>query len=67
MDTPRPVHLDRTNANAGLNPSKKVRVIAKIRGFADLEAESANWVSVDKPKGDESSSVTVSFRDPWGR
>ncbi|KDO51999.1 hypothetical protein CISIN_1g035971mg, partial [Citrus sinensis] len=53
--------LDRTKADTGLNISKKARVIAKIRGFADLEAESANWVCIQKPNGEDSDSVTVSF------
>ncbi|KAJ0098844.1 hypothetical protein Patl1_20147 [Pistacia atlantica] len=51
MDTPRP---DRTKAKTGLSHGKKVRVIAKVRGFTDLEAESSNCVSVHKPNGVES-------------
>ncbi|GAY41134.1 hypothetical protein CUMW_057100 [Citrus unshiu] len=61
METPKPDKLDRTKADTGLNISKKARVIAKIRGFADLEAESANWVCIQKPNGEDSDSVTVSF------
>ncbi|KAH9647007.1 kinesin-like protein KIN-10C [Citrus sinensis] len=61
METLKPDKLDRTKADTGLNISKKARVIAKIRGFADLEAESANWVCIQKPNGEDSDSVTVSF------
>ncbi|XVE64243.1 hypothetical protein DITRI_Ditri07aG0085700 [Diplodiscus trichospermus] len=52
----------------GLNQCRKARVIAKIKGFTDLEAESAEeasrrWISVHKPKGDDPDTVTVSFGD----
>ncbi|XWS37853.1 hypothetical protein CRYUN_Cryun19dG0081100 [Craigia yunnanensis] len=52
----------------GLNQGRKARVIAKIKGFTDLEPESANeasrrWISIHKPKGDDSDTVTVSFGD----
>ncbi|XP_022734566.1 kinesin-like protein KIN-10C [Durio zibethinus] len=50
------------------NHGRKARVIAKIKGFTDQEPESANeasgkWISVHKPKGDDSEIVTVSFGD----
>ncbi|KAK2653901.1 hypothetical protein Ddye_013757 [Dipteronia dyeriana] len=41
--------------------SRSIRVVAKIRGFADLEAGPANWASLIKPRGEESDAVTVSF------
>ncbi|XP_031281089.1 kinesin-like protein KIN-10C isoform X1 [Pistacia vera] len=63
MDTPRP---DRTKAKTGLSHGKKVRVIAKVRGFTDLEAESSNCVSVHKPNGVESETVSISFGDQSG-
>ncbi|XP_022737058.1 kinesin-like protein KIN-10C [Durio zibethinus] len=52
----------------GPNQVRKARVIAKIKGFKDLEPESANaasrnWISVHKPKGDDSETVAVSFGD----
>ncbi|PON44190.1 Kinesin-like protein [Trema orientale] len=60
-------HFDRTiNTTMELNPSRKVRVVAKIRGFTDREAEFASgvsWISVNKPNGEASESVTVSFGD----
>ncbi|KAL5746355.1 hypothetical protein ACOSP7_027501 [Xanthoceras sorbifolium] len=60
--TPRRHGLDNTT-RPRLNRSKKVRVVAKIRGFTDLEAGPANWATVRKPQGDESDAVTVSFGD----
>ncbi|KAK3220685.1 hypothetical protein Dsin_014655 [Dipteronia sinensis] len=42
-------------------PSRSIRVVAKIRGFADPETGPANWASVIKPCGEESDAVTVSF------
>ncbi|KAK6262343.1 hypothetical protein QUC31_008159 [Theobroma cacao] len=52
----------------GPNQGRKARVIAKIKGFTDLKTESADeasgkWISVHKPKGDDSESVTISFGD----
>ena len=61
METLKPDKLDQTKTDTGLNISKKARVIAKIRRFTDLEAESANWVCIQKPNGEDSDSVTVSF------
>ncbi|EXC19146.1 Kinesin-like protein KIF22 [Morus notabilis] len=46
--------------------SRKVRLIAKIRGFSDREAEfptGSSWISVNKPNGDASKPVTVTFGD----
>ncbi|XP_050253263.1 kinesin-like protein KIN-10C isoform X1 [Quercus robur] len=51
---------DRTKA---FNPTRKVRVVAKIRGFADSESSTAPWISVNKPNGEISDSVTISFGD----
>ncbi|GLT35939.1 hypothetical protein SLA2020_103490 [Shorea laevis] len=51
----------------GAIQGRKVRVIAKIRrGFTDLESESGSGgtkdrISVQKPNGDESETVTISF------
>ncbi|EOY23230.1 ATP binding microtubule motor family protein, putative isoform 1 [Theobroma cacao] len=52
----------------GPNQGRKARVIAKIKGFTDLKTESTDeasgkWISVHKPKGDDSESVTISFGD----
>ncbi|XVF53585.1 hypothetical protein PTKIN_Ptkin05aG0110100 [Pterospermum kingtungense] len=52
----------------GLNQGRKARVIAKIKGFTDLEQESTDeasrkWIWVHKPKGEDSNTVTVSFGD----
>ncbi|XWS61186.1 hypothetical protein CRYUN_Cryun07bG0103900 [Craigia yunnanensis] len=56
----------------GPNQGRKARVIAKIKGFTDLEPESADeasgkWISVHKPKGDDSEIVTISFGDQSAR
>ncbi|OMO71773.1 kinesin-like protein KIF22-like protein [Corchorus olitorius] len=56
----------------GLNQGRKARVIAKIKGFTDLEPETADeasrrWISVHKPNGDDSETVTVSFGDQSAR
>lgn len=53
-----------------LNSSRKVRVVAKVRGFTDQEAEfatRASWISVNKPNGEASDTVTVSFGDQSAR
>ncbi|KAK7831428.1 kinesin-like protein kin-10c, partial [Quercus suber] len=55
---------DRTKA---FNPTRKVRVVAKIRGFADSESSTAPWISVNKPNGEISDSVTISFGDSGSR
>ncbi|GAV79307.1 Kinesin domain-containing protein/HHH_3 domain-containing protein [Cephalotus follicularis] len=53
----------------GSSQGRKVRVIAKIKGFKDLETDSLKgvdptpWIRIHKPKGDESESVTISFGD----
>ncbi|XVF12519.1 hypothetical protein REPUB_Repub08aG0125400 [Reevesia pubescens] len=52
----------------GPNQGRKARVIAKIKGFTDLEPESTieasrKWISVHKHKGDDSDTVTVFFGD----
>lgn len=64
MDTPK---LDQTKAKTGVNNSKKVRVIAKVRGFTDLEAETSSCVSVHKPNGVESETVSICYGDQSGR
>ncbi|KAM4069014.1 hypothetical protein ACB094_12G057000 [Castanea mollissima] len=55
---------DRTKA---VNATRKVRVVAKIRGFADSESSTAPWISVNKPNGEISDSVTISFGDSGSR
>ncbi|XP_061997251.1 kinesin-like protein KIN-10C isoform X1 [Rosa rugosa] len=48
------------------NTSRKVRLVAKIGGVADPAAEvsgGVSWISVNKPAGEASDSVTLSFRD----
>lgn len=58
--------LDCTNYTMGLNPSRKVRVVVKIRGFTDLEADfpsGVSWISTKKPKGEASETVSLSFGD----
>ncbi|XP_030925959.1 kinesin-like protein KIN-10C isoform X2 [Quercus lobata] len=55
---------DRTKA---FNPTRMVRVVAKIRGFADSESSTALWISVNKPNGEISDSVTISFGDSGSR
>ncbi|XP_062120390.1 kinesin-like protein KIN-10C isoform X2 [Humulus lupulus] len=50
----------------GFNPSKKVRVVAKLRGLTDQEAELSSgisWISVKKPNGEASDTVTIYFGD----
>ncbi|GMY39579.1 kinesin-like protein KIN-10C isoform X2 [Fagus crenata] len=47
--------------------TRKVRVVAKIRGFTDSDSSTTPWISVNKPNGEASESVTVSFRDQSGR
>ncbi|KAK9291431.1 hypothetical protein L1049_019378 [Liquidambar formosana] len=62
-------HPDRTKPNTGLNPPRKVRVVAKIRAFTDVEFGPFKgvcrtpWISVHKPKGELSESVAISFGD----
>ncbi|KAH7855689.1 hypothetical protein Vadar_027699 [Vaccinium darrowii] len=60
---------DRVKPSSCSNPSRKVRIVAKIRGFTDQETESFNgdsapWISVRKPNEDGSAEkTTVSFGD----
>lgn len=52
------------------NTSRKVRVVAKIGGFADPEAELSSgysWISVNKPTGEASEGVALSFREQSAR
>ncbi|XP_034203992.1 kinesin-like protein KIN-10C isoform X1 [Prunus dulcis] len=59
-------HPDRTKTLMRPNPSRKVRFVAKIRGFTGPEGElssEVSWISVNKPKGEASESVTLSFRE----
>ncbi|XP_052204728.1 kinesin-like protein KIN-10C [Diospyros lotus] len=60
---------DRTKPRACSIPSHKVRIVARIRGFTNQEAESSNggsppWISITKPTGNGSSEkAKISFRD----
>ncbi|KAI8564836.1 hypothetical protein RHMOL_Rhmol03G0213300 [Rhododendron molle] len=60
---------DRVKPSSCSNPSRKVRIVAKIRGFTDQETESLNgdlppWISVRKPSEYGSAEkTTVSFGD----
>ena len=50
--------------------SRKVRLVAKIGGAEDPAAEGSgevSWISVNKPGGEASDSVTLSFRDQSAR
>lgn len=58
----------------GPNTGPKVRVVAKVRGFAFPEVEahggslrSVDWISVNKPPGEGSEGVAISFRDHSSR
>ncbi|KAK4836867.1 hypothetical protein QYF36_000913 [Acer negundo] len=62
METPTPRRdvLDKMT-----RPSRSIRVVAKIRGSADLEAGPANWASVIKPRfggDDQTSSRKESYK-----
>ncbi|KAL6976935.1 hypothetical protein U1Q18_025722 [Sarracenia purpurea var. burkii] len=53
-------NADRITPSLCSNPSRKIRIVARIRGFTDQEAESLNedsapWISVQKPSEDVSS------------
>ncbi|KAF8412244.1 hypothetical protein HHK36_000204 [Tetracentron sinense] len=57
-------------ANLGSDSHRKIRIIGKIRASTDEEIESSNangvvkpWISVQKPNGESSDSVTISFGD----
>ncbi|KAK4283066.1 hypothetical protein QN277_000062 [Acacia crassicarpa] len=71
MDLGHVKQFDRSKAeSAGPNPGRKVRVVAKVRGFAFPEVEaqggplrSVDWISVNKPPRESSEGVAISFRD----
>ncbi|KAL5567973.1 hypothetical protein UlMin_024548 [Ulmus minor] len=51
------------------NPSRNVRVVAKIRGFTEQEAEISgqmSWISVNKPSEECSRTVVLSFGNASG-
>lgn len=59
-------------AAAKIDPERapKVRVVAKIRRFAGLEAElpsGAPWISAKKPNGEASETVALSFGEQSAR
>ncbi|XP_057952857.1 kinesin-like protein KIN-10C [Malania oleifera] len=59
---------DRSKPGMASNSCGRVRIIAKIRSLTDLEpgtpsGVSAPWISVQKPNGESSDRVTISFAD----
>ncbi|OWM75608.1 kinesin-like protein KIN-10C [Punica granatum] len=59
---------DCNKENRGSHPTGLVRVVARIRGFTNRERELAKssltpWISIQKPKGEASDAVTLSFED----
>ncbi|KAA0043469.1 kinesin-like protein KIF22-B isoform X1 [Cucumis melo var. makuwa] len=55
-----------SRALKGFKEGRKVRVIAKIKSLPGQEIDggsTASWISVNKPDGDASESVTISFGD----
>ena len=59
---------------AGPNAGRKVRVVAKVRGFSGPEPDSeprssrtVDWVTVNKPLGENSEGVTISFGEQSSR
>ncbi|CAI9771919.1 unnamed protein product [Fraxinus pennsylvanica] len=57
---------DRVKVSKSSIPSKKVRIIGKIRGFTDQESQSLTqdskkWITVEKSQENNSSKVMVSF------
>lgn len=69
MAAPTPDNHDRTKPKIdGPKQTRKVRVIAKIRGgcgSTDLNTDGTPkpWISVNKQHGDSSQSVTITFAD----
>ncbi|KAK0598683.1 hypothetical protein LWI29_036983 [Acer saccharum] len=64
METPTPTPR-RDVLDKMTRPSRSIRVVAKIRGFADLEAGPANWASAIKPRfggDDQTSSRKESYK-----
>ena len=64
MDSSAKVESKLRRVPKGFNEARKVRVVARIKSFADqvLDGGSmASWISVNKPDGDASDSVTISF------
>lgn len=60
METPTPIKTKMTNKPSRNN---NVRVVAKVKGLADLDTGTVNWLSVHKAGGEESDAVTVSLID----
>ncbi|XP_028773227.1 LOW QUALITY PROTEIN: kinesin-like protein KIN-10C [Neltuma alba] len=71
MDSINAKQFDPSKADsAGPNPGRKVRVVTKVRGSAFQEGEaqagslrSVDWISVNKPPGESSEGIAISFRD----
>ncbi|KAF8399801.1 hypothetical protein HHK36_015672 [Tetracentron sinense] len=64
------VNASQLKANLGSDSHRKIRIVGKIRASTDEETESSNangvvkpWISVQKPNGESSDSVTISFED----
>ncbi|XP_022159847.1 kinesin-like protein KIN-10C isoform X2 [Momordica charantia] len=57
-------NLELRRAAKGFNEGRKVRVVAKIRSSDG--GTTTSWISVNKPDGDASQSVTISFGDQPG-
>ncbi|CAH9114808.1 unnamed protein product [Cuscuta epithymum] len=61
MDSSTP-DLRRLKLSAGSNPSRKVRIVGKVRNFSDQElgslSNSKPWVTVHKPRDDDPSGKT---------
>ncbi|XP_031125321.1 uncharacterized protein LOC116027728 isoform X2 [Ipomoea triloba] len=64
--------LSRLKPNHASNPSRKVRIVGKIRGFTDQElgflSNSKPWITVNKSSDEDASGkVTISFGDKGTR
>ena len=58
----------------GSNAGRKVKVVAKVKGFAisEVEAQSeslrpVDWISVNKPIKENSEGVAISFKEQSSR
>lgn len=66
MDSSSKVNSELTRVPKGFNEERKVRVVVKIKSLPGQELDggsTASWISVHKPDGDASNSVTISFGD----
>ncbi|XP_038906742.1 kinesin-like protein KIN-10C [Benincasa hispida] len=54
------------DSSSKVNPGRKVRAVVKIKSLPDQELDggsTTSWISVKKPDGEASDSVTISFGD----